>query len=127
MSFAVASSCTVVARAAPTSNRGLAARQRVAVSVVTIAAPRSSARLASSARRGAVVMAKMGGAGGDDKDGKPPEKILRTNEKEAWLSEMEKDPNANPLKDPMALVAIGGISVPFIILAIAGAAGYLGQ
>lgn len=53
-------------------------------------------------------------------------KITRENEKEAWLSEMERE-GANPFKDPMAMVAIGGIAVPFIILAIAGAAGYIGQ
>lgn len=57
-------------------------------------------------------------------DGK--KKILRENEKEAWLSEMEKE-GANPFKDPMAMVAIGGITVPFVILAIAGALGYIGQ
>jgi len=53
-------------------------------------------------------------------------KILRENEKEAWLSELEKE-GANPLKDPMAMVAIGGITIPFVILAIAGALGYIGQ
>lgn len=57
-------------------------------------------------------------------DGK--KKILRENEKEAWLSEMERE-GANPFKDPMAMVAIGGITVPFVILAIAGALGYIGQ
>ena len=57
-------------------------------------------------------------------DGK--KKILRENEKEAWLSEMERE-GANPLTDPMAMVAIGGITVPFVILAIAGALGYIGQ
>lgn len=56
--------------------------------------------------------------------GKP--KITRENEKEAWLSEMERE-GTSPFKDPMALVGIGGIMVPFIILAIAGASGYLGQ
>ena len=53
-------------------------------------------------------------------------KLTRENEKEAWLSEMERE-GANPLKDPMALIGIGGIMVPFIILAIASAAGFIGQ
>lgn len=53
-------------------------------------------------------------------------KILRANEKEAWLSEMEKE-GANPFKDPMAIVGIVGIAFPFVILAVAGAAGYIGQ
>lgn len=53
-------------------------------------------------------------------------KILRSNEKEAWLSEMEKE-GANPFKDPMAITAIVGITVPFVILGIAGALGYIGQ
>jgi hypothetical protein len=57
-------------------------------------------------------------------DGK--KKILRENEKEAWLSEMEKE-GANPFKDPMAITAIVGITVPFVILGIAGALGYIGQ
>jgi len=53
--------------------------------------------------------------------------ILRQNEKEgAWLSEAEKD-GANPLKDPMALIGIGGLTVPFIILLVANAAGLIGQ
>ena len=53
-------------------------------------------------------------------------KILRENEKEAWLSEMERE-GANPFKDPMAIVGILGITFPFVILAVAGAAGYIGQ
>ena len=53
-------------------------------------------------------------------------KITRENEKEAWLSEMEKE-GANPFKDPMAITAIVGITVPFVILGIAGALGYIGQ
>ena len=57
-------------------------------------------------------------------DGK--KKILRENEKEAWLSEMERE-GANPFKDPMAIVGILGITFPFVILAVAGAAGYIGQ
>ena len=52
-------------------------------------------------------------------------KILRENEKEAW-SEMERE-GANPFKDPMAIVGILGITFPFVILAVAGAAGYIGQ
>ena len=53
--------------------------------------------------------------------------ILRENEKEgAWLSEAEKE-GQNPLKDPMALIGIGGITVPFIILLVANAAGLIGQ
>ena len=44
----------------------------------------------------------------------------------AWISKMEKD-GESPLKDPMALIGIGGIMIPFIILAIAGAAGYIGN
>lgn len=53
--------------------------------------------------------------------------ILRQNEKEgAWLSEAEKE-GQNPLKDPMALIGIGGITVPFIILLVANAAGLIGQ
>lgn len=62
-------------------------------------------------------------AGGNDG---PNKKILRENEKEAWLSEMERE-GGNPLKDPMALIGIGGITVPFIILAVASAAGFIGQ
>ena len=45
---------------------------------------------------------------------------------EAWLSKGERE-GENPLKDPMAMFAIGGIMVPFIILAVAGAAGYIGN
>jgi hypothetical protein len=58
--------------------------------------------------------------------GKNDKRILRENEKEAWLSEAERD-GENPLKDPMALIGIGGIMVPFIILAVASAAGFIGQ
>ena len=72
--------------------------------------------LSKSARSGAKVMAA----------GNERPKITRENEKEAWLSEMERE-GKNPFTDPMAMVAIGGITVPFIILAIAGASGYLGQ
>lgn len=53
-------------------------------------------------------------------------KITRENEKEAWLSEMERE-GANPMKDPMAMIGIGGLMVPFVILAIASAAGFIGQ
>jgi len=60
----------------------------------------------------------------DGKNG--PKKLTRENEKEAWLSEMERE-GGNPLKDPMALIGIGGIAVPFIILAVASVAGFIGQ
>ena len=65
------------------------------------------------------VVTRAGGSGG-------PKKILRENEKDAWLSEMERE-GGNPLKDPMALIGIGGIAVPFIILAVASVAGFIGQ
>ena len=39
---------------------------------------------------------------------------------------MERE-GGNPLKDPMALIGIGGIAVPFIILAVASVAGFIGQ
>jgi len=58
--------------------------------------------------------------------GKDDGRITRENEKDAWLSKGERD-GENPLKDPMALIGIGGIMVPFIILAIASAAGFIGQ
>ena len=74
-------------------------------------------RVESRARESLVVRA----AGG-----KGDNRILRENEKEAWLSEAERD-GENPLKDPMALIGIGGIMVPFIILAVASAAGFIGQ
>ena len=79
-------------------------------------APRAAKISAPRARAAGKVMAMA-----DDK-----KKILRENEKEAWLSEMERE-GANPFKDPMAMVAIGGITVPFVILAIASALGYIGQ
>ena len=93
--------------------RGIAARSRVAVSL----APRS-VKVSARASRGFRVVAMA------EEQGKP--KILRSNEKEAWLSEMEKE-GANPFKDPMAIVGIVGIAFPFVILAVAGAAGYIGQ
>lgn len=74
-------------------------------------------RVESRARESLVVRAA--GNKGDNR-------ILRENEKEAWLSEAERD-GENPLKDPMALIGIGGIMVPFIILAVASAAGFIGQ
>lgn len=74
-------------------------------------------RVESRARESLVVRAA--GNKGD-------KRILRENEKEAWLSEAERD-GENPLKDPMALIGIGGIMVPFIILAVASAAGFIGQ
>ena len=66
------------------------------------------------------VVTRAGGNGG------PNKKIRRENEKDAWLSEMERE-GGNPLKDPMALIGIGGIAVPFIILAVASVAGFIGQ
>ena len=72
----------------------------------------------SRARASGKVMAMAEGPG--------KKKILRENEKEAWVSEMEKE-GANPFKDPMAITAIVGITVPFVILGIAGALGYIGQ
>lgn len=42
------------------------------------------------------------------------------------MSEMERE-GANPMKDPMAMIGIGGLMVPFVILAIASAAGFIGQ
>ena len=94
------------------ARRSLGSRSRVAVKL----APRVAKISAPRARAAGKVMAMA--------DGK--KKILRENEKEAWLSEMERE-GANPLTDPMAMVAIGGITVPFVILAIAGALGYIGQ
>ena len=114
MSFAVASTATLVtataARPERASTRGIAARNRVAASI----APRS-VKVSARASRGFRVVAMAE---------KP--KILRENEKEAWLSEMERE-GANPFKDPMAIVGILGITFPFVILAVAGAAGYIGQ
>mmetsp|Transcript_10152 Transcript_10152/g.46217 ORF Transcript_10152/g.46217 Transcript_10152/m.46217 type:complete len:117 (+) Transcript_10152:67-417(+) len=116
MSFAVASTATLVtataARSERASTRGITARSRVAVSL----APRS-VKVSARASRGFRVVAMA-------EEQKP--KILRANEKEAWLSEMEKE-GANPFKDPMAIVGIVGIAFPFVILAVAGAAGYIGQ
>lgn len=75
-----------------------------------------------SLRKGGRAGAKVSAMADDDS--KP--KITRDKEKEAWLSEMERE-GKNPFTDPMAMVAIGGISIPFIILGIAAASGYLGQ
>jgi hypothetical protein len=94
-------------------HRSLASRKSVAVKL----APRVSKVSTPRARAAGKVMAMAD----DDK-----KKILRENEKEAWLSEMEKE-GANPFKDPMAITAIVGITVPFVILGIAGALGYIGQ
>ena len=95
-------------------HRSLASRKSVAVKL----APRVSKVSSSRARAAGKVMAMAEGPG--------KKKILRENEKEAWLSEMEKE-GANPFKDPMAITAIVGITVPFVILGIAGALGYIGQ
>mmetsp|Transcript_42859 Transcript_42859/g.68936 ORF Transcript_42859/g.68936 Transcript_42859/m.68936 type:complete len:129 (-) Transcript_42859:155-541(-) len=104
-----------------TPSRGSAGRHRVVASRV-----RAAARAGPFQRtRGARVIAMAAGDEDRDEAPKPKPKIERKNEKEAWLSEMEKE-GANPMKDPMAIVAIGGISIPFIILAIAGATGYIG-
>ena len=97
------------------SLRSLASRRCVAVTL----APRVAKVSVSKARLGGKTYAMAEDEGGN-------KKILRENEKQAWLSESEKA-GANPLKDPMALFAIGGIMVPFVILAIAGALGYIGQ
>ena len=93
----------------------MASRRGVAVKLM----PRVSKVSSPRARVAGKVMAMA------EQPGKKP-KILRENEKEAWLSEMEKD-GANPFKDPMAIVGIVGIAFPFVILAVAGAAGYIGQ
>ena len=94
--------------------RSLSSRRGVAVKL----APRVSKVSSPRARAAGKVMAMA------EEPGK--KKILRENEKEAWLSEMEKE-GANPFKDPMAITAIVGITVPFVILGIAGALGYIGQ
>jgi|TARA_B100001142_G_scaffold305944_1_gene335356 hypothetical protein len=96
------------------ARRNLAARARVAATV----SPRVANVASSRGRRAAVVVRAA-------EDPKKPA-ILRENEKEAWLSKGERE-GENPLKDPMAMFAIGGIMVPFIILAVAGAAGYIGN
>ena len=93
--------------------RSLASRRGVAIKSI----PRVSKVSSPRSRVAGKVMAMAD-------DGK--KKILRENEKEAWLSEMEKE-GANPFKDPMAITAIVGITVPFVILGIAGALGYIGQ
>ena len=80
--------------------------------------PRVANVASSRCRRAAVVVRAA-------EDPKKPA-ILCDNEKEAWISKGERE-GENPLKDPMAMFAIGGIMVPFIILAVAGAAGYIGN
>ena len=92
----------------------MASRRGVAVKLM----PRVSKVSSPRARVAGKVMAMA------EQPGK--KKILRENEKEAWLSEMEKE-GGNPFKDPMAITAIVGITVPFVILGIAGALGYIGQ
>jgi hypothetical protein len=103
----------------------------VRVTATTVRETRTSWKRSSQTRvtrarptmEGASRIAVVTRAGGNDG---PNKKILRENEKEAWLSEMERE-GSNPLKDPMALIGIGGIAVPFIILAVASAAGFIGQ
>ena len=95
--------------------RSLASRRGVAIKSI----PRVSKVSSPRSRVAGKVMAMA------EQPGKKP-KILRENEKEAWLSEMEKE-GGNPFKDPMAITAIVGITVPFVILGIAGALGYIGQ
>mmetsp|Transcript_24530 Transcript_24530/g.53569 ORF Transcript_24530/g.53569 Transcript_24530/m.53569 type:complete len:116 (-) Transcript_24530:306-653(-) len=52
-------------------------------------------------------------------------KITRKSEpEEYWTSESEKE-GKSPLEDPMAIAAISGILVPFLILGVAIATGYV--
>lgn len=45
-----------------------------------------------------------------------PPRLTRDNEpEEAWGSKFEKD-GVNPLKDPLALIGLGAILFPFILL-----------
>lgn len=113
-------------RAVDVTLRGMALTVRAttirASSVTRATSGRSFARsLARPARRTELSRARESVVANAEKP-----KISRENEKEAWLSEMERE-GGNPLKDPMALIGIGGLAVPFIILAIASAAGFIGQ
>ena len=110
---------TMMAMTTTTTMRGVKAVAKT-TTMRTHARARGGAlggRVESRARESLVVRAA--GNKGD-------KRILRENEKEAWLSEAERE-GENPLKDPMALIGIGGIMVPFIILAVASAAGFIGQ
>ena len=110
----------MMAMTTTTTTRGVKAVAKTTTTMRTHARARGGAlggRVESRARESLVVRAA--GNKGD-------KRILRENEKEAWLSEAERE-GENPLKDPMALIGIGGIMVPFIILAVASAAGFIGQ
>lgn len=54
-----------------------------------------------------------------------PPRLTRENEpEEAWGSKFEKD-GVNPLKDPLAIIGLGAIFFPFILLGIFIATGVI--
>ena len=118
-------------RGVPPNDRATMSTATVRVTATTVRETRASWKRSFQTRvtrtrptmGGASRIAVVTRAGGN---GGPNKKILRENEKDAWLSEMERE-GGNPLKDPMALIGIGGIAVPFIILAVASVAGFIGQ
>ena len=118
-------------RGAPPNDRATMSTATVRVTATTVRETRASWKRSFQTRvtrtrptmGGASRIAVVTRAGGN---GGPNKKILRENEKDAWLSEMERE-GGNPLKDPMALIGIGGIAVPFIILAVASVAGFIGN
>lgn len=110
----MAATCTTPV-ALTSACRSVSGRKAAAGAPVLAFAPlRSSSR--QQRRAGIVVKATMGGGG--DKT-----KLTREEEPdEYWQSKGERD-GANPLKDPLALIGIVSIFLPFIMTLVAIATG----
>lgn len=65
-------------------------------------------------------------SGPQDPQGPGKKKFLTREEEpeEYWTSKAERD-GESPMKDPMAWIGIGGILLPFVILGVAVAVGYV--
>ena len=87
----------------------------------TNAIARSTAARRASAgesRRGARVVV---GAGGD----KPPKPLSREAEPEEYWMDKNTAAGKSPFSDPLAIIGIAAIFLPFLILGIAIATGYV--
>ncbi|KAL3142408.1 hypothetical protein ABBQ38_002743 [Trebouxia sp. C0009 RCD-2024] len=89
---------------------------------------RASLHSRCSQRRPSVVQAQLGGSGEDTKKTNFKDKGFISAEEEPdefWKTKAESKGGLAPLKDPIAIVGILGILLPFVILGIAIATGYV--